>query len=76
MDQDADRPHSAPTCVQEVGSKRAPRLCGEPARYGLLSPRADRLIPMCEFHAWWAMDRAGFEIAVEWPTPIADAERS
>ena len=29
---------------------------------------------MCEFHAWWAMDRAGFEITVEWPTPSGDDE--
>jgi hypothetical protein len=30
---------------------------------------------MCEFHAWLAIDRAGFEIAVEWPTPTGDGER-
>jgi hypothetical protein len=39
----------------------------------MLSPRADRLIPMCEFHASLAMDRAGFEIAVEWPSPEVDS---
>ena len=75
MADDADLPEPARACVQEVGSKRTPRACGDPARYGLLGPRADRVIPMCEFHAWLAMDRAGFEIAVEWPTSRGHAEQ-
>jgi hypothetical protein len=31
---------------------------------------------MCEFHGWLAMDRAGFEIAVEWPTRSGDDEQA
>jgi hypothetical protein len=31
---------------------------------------------MCEFHAALAMDRAGFEIAVEWPAPSGVGEPS